>query len=202
MAEAMEKFTLDFNCRTILIDVVREIDRVDVKEMSRDTSGTRAFSQFLIEVAERLPEQLQPCLVLLMKHLDGESYMLRKSILGIFGEIIIKLYSHGKLEETAKNARDQVISILSQDICFEHSLDLFIPLQFLLYTVYSNFLILSTSINLNITFTTSMPTSGRPPFRSGASCVRVESFLFPDNMKSSDLSLAVCRIGMLLSDLF
>jgi hypothetical protein len=69
MAEAMEKFTLDFNCRTILIDVVREIDRVDVKEMSRDTSGTRAFSQFLVEVAERLPEQLQPCLVLLMKHL-------------------------------------------------------------------------------------------------------------------------------------
>ncbi len=69
MAEAMEKFTLDFNCRTILIDVVREMDRVDVKEMSRDTSGTRAFSQFLVEVAERLPEQLQPCLVLLMKHL-------------------------------------------------------------------------------------------------------------------------------------
>jgi len=69
MAEAMEKFTLDFNCRTILIDVVREIDRVDVKEMSRDTSGTRAFSQFLVEVAERLSEQLQPCLVLLMKHL-------------------------------------------------------------------------------------------------------------------------------------
>ena len=68
-AEAMEKFTLDFNCRTILLDVVREIDRVDAKEMSRDTSGTRALSQFLVEVAERLPDQLQPCLTLLTKHL-------------------------------------------------------------------------------------------------------------------------------------
>ena len=65
----MEKFTLDFNCRTILLDVVREIDRVDAKEMSRDTSGTRALSQFLVEVAERLPDQLQPCLTLLTKHL-------------------------------------------------------------------------------------------------------------------------------------
>jgi condensin complex subunit 1 len=69
MAEAMEKFTLDFNCRTILLDVVREIDRVDAREMSRDTSGTRAFSQFLGDVAERIPDQLQPCLSLLTKHL-------------------------------------------------------------------------------------------------------------------------------------
>ena len=65
----MEKFTLDFNCRTILLDVVREIDRVDAREMSRDTSGTKSISQFLVEVAERLPEQLQPCLTLLTKHL-------------------------------------------------------------------------------------------------------------------------------------
>ena len=69
MAEAMEKLTLDFNCRTILMDVIREIDRVDVKEISRDTTGTKAISQFLIDTAERLPEQLQPCLSILVKHL-------------------------------------------------------------------------------------------------------------------------------------
>ena len=86
MAEAMEKFTLDFNCRTILMDVVREIDRVDVKEMNRDTSGTRACSQFLVEVAERLPEQLQPCLTLLMKHLVSNIYHL-----GIMSSAVVQL---------------------------------------------------------------------------------------------------------------
>ena len=62
------------------MDVVREIDRVDAKEMSRDTSGTRALSQFLVEVAERMPEQLQPCLTLLMKHLVSLSKMSSRNI--------------------------------------------------------------------------------------------------------------------------
>ena len=34
--------------------------------------------------------------------------MLRKSILGIFGEIVLKLYTGAKQDEAAKNARDQV----------------------------------------------------------------------------------------------
>ena len=38
--------------------------------------------------------------------------MLRKSILGIFGEIVLKLYTGAKQEEAAKNARDQVESRL------------------------------------------------------------------------------------------
>jgi hypothetical protein len=62
------------------MDVVREIDRVDAKEMSRDTSGTRALSQFLVEVAERMPEQLQPCLTLLMKHLVSLSKVSYRNI--------------------------------------------------------------------------------------------------------------------------
>ena len=47
MAEAVEKLSNDFQCRGLVMDVVREITRLDSKELSRDTSGTKAFSQFL-----------------------------------------------------------------------------------------------------------------------------------------------------------
>ena len=38
-------------------------------------------------------------------HLDGDSYMLRKSILSIYMEIVLKLFSGENLEETGKENR-------------------------------------------------------------------------------------------------
>jgi hypothetical protein len=35
--------------------------------------------------------------------------MLRKSILSIFGEIVLKIYSGEQKDEAARNARDQVL---------------------------------------------------------------------------------------------
>ena len=55
---------------------------------------------------------MQPSLSLLLHHLDGESYMLRKSILYVFAEIVLKLYSAESLEPAAKEARDQYLDHL------------------------------------------------------------------------------------------
>lgn len=103
------------------MDVVREITRLDSKELSRDTSGTRAFSQFLVEISERVPDQLQPCLSLLQLHLDGDSYMLRKSILSIFMEIVLRLFSTENLEEASKETRDQYLDGLEDHIHDVHA---------------------------------------------------------------------------------
>ena len=45
---------------------------------ARDTSGTRSYSLFLVELAERLPDMMKPSLAILSIHLDGESYTMRK----------------------------------------------------------------------------------------------------------------------------
>ena len=45
---------------------------------ARDTSGTRSYSSFLVELAERLPDMMKPSLAILSTHLDGESYTMRK----------------------------------------------------------------------------------------------------------------------------
>jgi hypothetical protein len=38
---------------------VREISRVDPRELARDTAGTRSYSLFLLDLAERLPDQVR-----------------------------------------------------------------------------------------------------------------------------------------------
>ena len=121
MAEATEKLVNDFHCRNLVMDIVGEITRLDTRELSRDTSGTRAFSQFLVEKAERVPDQLQPCLSLLQLHLDGDSYMLRKSILSVFTEIVLKMYSNEKLEDSARERRDQYLDCLEDHLHDVHA---------------------------------------------------------------------------------
>ena len=45
---------------------------MEASDLSRDTSGTRSFSQFLVELADKIPNQVLPNISLLMAHLDGE----------------------------------------------------------------------------------------------------------------------------------
>ena len=50
----------------------REIGRMESSDLSRDASGTRAFSQFLVDLADRIPNHVLPNISLLMAHLEGE----------------------------------------------------------------------------------------------------------------------------------
>ena len=74
--QAVEVMVVDFSCNSMVMEIVREISRIDSKELARDTGGTMSYSLFL-ELAERLPESVKPCISLLMAHLDGESYSMR-----------------------------------------------------------------------------------------------------------------------------
>ena len=75
-SQAVEVMVVDFSCNSMVMEIVREISRIDSKELARDTGGTMSYSLFL-ELAERLPESVKPCISLLMAHLDGESYSMR-----------------------------------------------------------------------------------------------------------------------------
>ena len=74
--QAVEVMVVDFSCNSMVMEIMREISRIDSKELARDTGGTMSYSLFL-ELAERLPESVKPCISLLMAHLDGESYSMR-----------------------------------------------------------------------------------------------------------------------------
>jgi len=45
---------------------------MDSSDLARDLSGTRAYSQFIMELAEKCPAAVLPNISLLLGHLDGE----------------------------------------------------------------------------------------------------------------------------------
>ena len=47
---------------------------MDPRDLARDTSGTRAYADFLVELAARVPTQIIPNISVLLCHLNGEVY--------------------------------------------------------------------------------------------------------------------------------
>ena len=80
-----------FNCGPMVVDLVREIGRVDPHDLARDTSSSRNYAAFLSELAEKIPSVFIPCISLLSVHLEEESFAMRNSVLSIFTEIVIQV---------------------------------------------------------------------------------------------------------------
>lgn len=61
-----------FGITSVVSEMVREIAKVDARELMKDTSGLRNFSQFLVEVSEKCPQVMLPSLSLLVNFLHEE----------------------------------------------------------------------------------------------------------------------------------
>jgi hypothetical protein len=72
LAQGVVQLVEEFGCRSIIRELVREISDTDSSDLMQDTSGARAYSQFLVEVAEKVPELIVPAINALTVHLDGE----------------------------------------------------------------------------------------------------------------------------------
>ena len=56
----------------IYIFSYREIGRIDPQDFARDTSGTRSYALFLVELAEKVPAVMLASISVLVCHLDEE----------------------------------------------------------------------------------------------------------------------------------
>jgi len=56
----------------VCVFVCREIGRIDTKDLTRDTSSTRAYAAFLLELSEKIPAVMMPNISVLLSLLDGE----------------------------------------------------------------------------------------------------------------------------------
>ena len=61
-----------FGITSIVQEVVREVAKMDARDVSKESSSMRNYSQFLIEVAEKCPQVIMPSLSLLTTFLDQE----------------------------------------------------------------------------------------------------------------------------------
>ncbi|XP_069703056.1 condensin complex subunit 1 [Periplaneta americana] len=126
LAQGVVQLVREFGCRTIVRELVREIGDMDSSDLMQDTSGTKSFAQFLVEVAESVPELIVPAIDTLTVHLDGESPAMRMCVLGIMGEIVLRMLSVENLDEKSRDMRDQFLDNLEDHL---HDVNAFVRVK-------------------------------------------------------------------------
>ncbi|XP_076451927.1 condensin complex subunit 1-like isoform X3 [Babylonia areolata] len=121
MAQLVEVIVNNYGNKSVVGDIMREIGRMDPRDAARDTSGARAYSQFLVEVGEKVPAAVLPNVSVVLSHLDEESYTLRNGVLGMMGEILIRILSKEGLDSPQKVARDGFFDRLQDHIHDMHA---------------------------------------------------------------------------------
>ncbi|KAI0222052.1 Condensin complex subunit 1 [Lamellibrachia satsuma] len=116
LAQAVHTFALEFGATTMVSEMMREIGSIDTQDLARDTSGTRAYSVFLMELAERIPALMLPNMCVLATLLDEEPYTMRNCVLSIMGEMVVHLLSQDIVGEKEKATRDQFLDRLEDHI--------------------------------------------------------------------------------------
>ncbi|XP_031564431.1 condensin complex subunit 1-like [Actinia tenebrosa] len=112
LSQAVDLIATEFGVKGIVAEIIREIGMMNPADLTKDTSGTRAYADFIVDLTSRIPSLVLNNISLLICHLDGESYSMRNGVLGAMGEIVLKVLSSGELDDNAKNLRDQFLDKL------------------------------------------------------------------------------------------
>jgi hypothetical protein len=99
---------------SLVSDVLREIGRIPMAELSRDTGAARNIAAFLTELSELTPAVILMHMSVLNPHLQqGESYMMRNAILHAIGYTLVELVSIVRKErsDTAIKTRESLLQV-------------------------------------------------------------------------------------------
>ena len=120
VASLVETIVKQHNQNTLITEIVREIRRIDIKELSKDASAPRAISAFVIELCERCTDQIMQTSSDLLMFLDEDSYLMRNAILNILGQLIVKKLSGNQMTTEERERRDEFLDLL-QDHIFDNT---------------------------------------------------------------------------------
>lgn len=109
LADLVEFIVVRHNQRLLIGEILREIDRIDIKELSRDSSCPRAVSTFLINLSEKCAKDFIPSLNHIFDYLEQDSYIMRNASLSVMANLIINVL-HEKEED--KTLRDEILDAL------------------------------------------------------------------------------------------
>ena len=134
-----------FFCSLLLMCGYRELGGKDPRDLAVDSSGTRSFATFLVELSHLVPDCVLLCVSVLLPHLNGESYTFRNGVLAVITEILIYLHQRSltdKLQlvnsdDQTHQLRDSLFTKLEEHI---HDTNAFVRvkvLQLLLHLVTS-----------------------------------------------------------------
>jgi len=105
LAQIVEIMAVEHSCKSTVSDIIREIGNANCGD-AKDPATAKAYAGFLIELAERIPAILMPCVALIVCHLEGDSYTMRNGVLAMMGNILVKYLSKEELDDKLRTTRD------------------------------------------------------------------------------------------------
>ena len=120
-ADLVQTVVVQLGYDSILSDILRELRHTISNQPAakeKENPNTKAYSQFLIELSDRLAPQLLAYLSLIQDFLDDENYLMRNSIIYIYGEIILKVLNPEAVARDAKlrEMRNDLLETLIENI--------------------------------------------------------------------------------------
>ncbi|XP_065598233.1 condensin complex subunit 1 [Cyrtonyx montezumae] len=116
-AQAVTLWATEYGLKSIVGELLREIGQKCPQELARDTSGIKGYSVFITELSEQIPALVLSNMSVLLRHLDGENYMMRNAILSAMAEVLLQVLNGDQLEEAARGTRDHFLNTLQAHIC-------------------------------------------------------------------------------------
>ncbi|NXW05817.1 CND1 protein, partial [Fregetta grallaria] len=116
-AQAVSLWATEYGLKSLVGELLREIGQKCLQDLAHDASGIKGYATFITELAEQIPALVLSNMSVLLRHLDGESYMMRNAILAAMAEVLVQVLNGDQLEEAARGTRDQFLNILQAHIC-------------------------------------------------------------------------------------
>ncbi|KAI7809455.1 condensin complex subunit 1 [Triplophysa rosa] len=120
-AQAVSAWSSEYGVKSIVGEIMREIGQKSSEELAREGSGVKAFSSFLSELSTLVPEAMIPNISVLLTHLEGESPSLRVAVCEVLGEVLVRVLTGDKLDDSARGDRNRFLDTLQEHIHDAHS---------------------------------------------------------------------------------
>ncbi|KAM9277718.1 condensin complex subunit 1 [Cariama cristata] len=116
-AQAVSLWATEYGLKSLVGELLREIGQKCPQDLGRDASGIKGYATFITELVEQIPALVLSNMSVLLRHLDGESYMMRNAILAAMAEVLVQVLNGDQLEEAARGTRDEFLSMLQAHVC-------------------------------------------------------------------------------------
>ncbi|CAH0557488.1 unnamed protein product [Brassicogethes aeneus] len=116
LPEGVQKLVLNFNCKGLVHDLVREVTEWQTEERFQDSQGAKFCAKVLSEMAILMPDLLIPELMYLNRYLGYDSATLRNSVLNVITEVILNVLTNHELTDEQRESRDEFFNILLDHI--------------------------------------------------------------------------------------
>ncbi|XP_030902731.2 condensin complex subunit 1 isoform X2 [Melopsittacus undulatus] len=116
-AQAVSLWVKDYGLKSLVGELLRELGQKCPQDLAHDASVIKGCAVFITELAEQIPALVLSNMSVLLRHLDGESYMMRNAVLAAMAEVLVQVLSGDQLEEAARGTRDQFLTMLQAHVC-------------------------------------------------------------------------------------